>query len=281
MDEQTDNSQASQQEQGQTAGDKTADKTDGVAQRPDGSHVLTSGAFKTLKDSAAKKGADRALLALAKQHGYASVDELSAAIAKAKTASTQRGATQNRRVDGARSDGARGQRDRVRDPGPAPQHLGRKAAAAWDKERQKILRDNEKLSREKAHFEKKFRSERRAREDLQTEYSLREAAAAVGIRDVDYAVRLLERHATGKTEEELKGFDERKWFETLRESHPYLFGEVVRQASSSPSVTAPRGATTVQNPGGPKGGANGFDARKASRQEVNERMRKLGITPPG
>lgn len=237
-------------------------------------HTLSPNAFKKIKDQARSQGERQALEKLAKQHGYRDVEAMNAALARrAQPAAPQR-------PSGAGGGGNNGGgNNRPRDPGGAPANMNPKAAQAWERERQKILAERDASSKKAQGYEKKFRAERKRAEDRETEYALREAAITQGIKDPSYAVRLLEKHVEGKTEEDLKNFDEEKFFAGLREPHPYLFGETVRPANTAPDTTrpgTPAAPTVVSGPNGPV-----FDARdkKVSKQEIEARLRKMGIVP--
>lgn len=69
---------------------------------------------------------------------------------------------------------------------------------------------------------------------LQARSALEKTAIRGGVKDVDYALVLLQRHLEGArlTDDQLEEFDYTAFFEGLRKSHPYVFGEQVRPANS-------------------------------------------------
>ena len=241
--------------------------------------VIAQSTMGRIKKEERDRGAKQALTEAAKAHGFDSIEEMQAFLAGRQSAAPKpapqgggQGQQQQKKQTG---DGGGGHRD----PGPAPDGMSRRAQAAWEKERTKLVADVEAAKRTAAVNDKRYRQERQKNESLQTEMQLRESAIASGINDVDYAVRLLNRHVEGKSEEELKDFDESKFFTGLREQKPYLFGEVVK-----PATTGTAGGTV---PPAPKPGAaaataakNGqIDARTMSQQEYQEHLRKRGLNP--
>lgn len=146
---------------------------------------------------------------------------------------------------------------------------------------EKILR----LNRRAAHEEKRRKALQRELDAKEAENALRLAAVRAGVHDVDYALHLLRRDMTGKTSQELDGFDEAKFFsENLRKSHPHLYGvesrpattgttaEKVSSVRSSASPTASKEAT--------EDGRATTDARKMSQDKFNELLRSRGISNP-
>jgi len=242
---------------------------EGTQPTPDGGlKILSAGAYKRIKDDAAAKGERRALEKMARESGFGSVEEFQKAAKGFKA-----GTTTPKPAPAPQQNG-----QQARDPGRAPAGMSNREKNAWDKERVKILADFEVVKKQSALNDKKYRKARKDLENKETEMALREAAAAVGIRDLDYAVRLLEKHVENKEEKDLAGFDEVKFFEGLRTPHPYLFGERVTPAHTG---------TTAQPPVPPKPGdaaaahaQNGkFDARSATAEEVQKQLAKRGIQP--
>lgn len=108
--------------------------------------------------------------------------------------------------------------------------------------------------------------------------SVERVAVSVGVKDVDYAVVLLNRALEDKSEAELAAFDHKAFFEGLRAPHPHLFGETVVRLSNGTGAGAPPAP-----PPGPVArgqGADGqVDAMKMSRQEYDAYLHKRGINP--
>lgn len=137
--------------------------------------------------------------------------------------------------------------------------------------------EKERSKREKAT--RKWRQEERRRRELQkkldakdAEMELREAAHLSGVKDVDYALRLLYRELNGKSEDELEGFDEKEFFNNLRNDRPYLFGESV-----TPATTGNADEDAPPAPDNVEPEANNFNARDASKKDLDKRLNDLGI----
>lgn len=123
---------------------------------------------------------------------------------------------------------------------------------------------------------RRLKSERHA---VEAEMLVREAAARVGVRDVDYAMRLMTRHLSGKTEEEMAKFSEQKYFEGLRTEHSYLFGEVSQPANTGNGAGTAQGSPP--SPGAAQQGAasgGAVDARKMSQEEYQKHLQARGLT---
>lgn len=232
--------------------------------------VIAQSTMGRIKKEERERGARQALVEAAKEAGFSTPEEMQAFLRG--RSNTPPPAAQPKPRPAAQP-GTAG------DPGPAPDGMSRRAQAAWDKERAKLLSDNESAKKLAAQNDKRYRQERQKNEALQTEMQLRESAIQSGITDVDYAVRLLNRHVEGKSEEDLKDFDESKFFADLRETKPYLFGETVKPATTG---TAGGAAPPAPKPGDAAAAAarNGqVDARKMTQQEYQEHLRKRGLNP--
>lgn len=236
--------------------------------------IIPEDAFKRIKQDAEARGARRAQEALAKEMGYASVEAM-----KAAQQERQRGNGHNR------DEGAPDEREDHRQQPPKngqgqpgqQTRSDRRDAQKWERERERLVREKDTLARRMAQ-------EARARKALQAdldakdaEMSLRETAAMSGVKDIDYAVRLLKRHIDGLDDKTLDAFDEAKWFEGLRGEKPYLFGEVERKANSGtgagqPPPPKPGAAADNQRQG------DKIDARKMSKEEYAEHLRKRGLS---
>lgn len=136
--------------------------------------------------------------------------------------------------------------------------------------------DLAKRMRRESNARKKLRRERDA---IEAEMIVREGAARLGIQDVDYAMRLLTRELSGKSMEDLEGFDEVKFFDGLREKHSYLFGERSQPATTGNSAGDSQGG--APNPGAAANGAaqgGQVDVRKMDQKEYREHLNKRGLT---
>jgi hypothetical protein len=161
---------------------------------------------------------------------------------------------------------------------PANKH-DRRAMAQYERERQQWAQQMEQAKRRGAHEEKKRRELQRQLDANEARSSLEKLAIRRGVQEVDFAMHLLQRELEGKTEKDLADFDEGVFFDRLRESRPYLFGEVVRPATTgtgagnAPSVPKPgQVAQTVATSGQ-------IDARKMPSLDFHALLRKRGFNP--
>lgn len=147
------------------------------------------------------------------------------------------------------------------------------------KQMQKLQRERERLAKQFAAEQAQRRKLQRQLEAKEAEFALRETAVGKGVKDVDYAIRLIQRELEGKDEKALAAFNEAQFFDTLRSSHPYLFGEMVVPATTGTGVgaapAAPK-ATTVQEA---QSAASKSDARSMKPDEFRRRMMQLGFNP--
>lgn len=141
---------------------------------------------------------------------------------------------------------------------------------------------------------------RRAQHDLNAERAssiLRIEALRAGITDVDYALHLAREAVRRIPPAKLKNFDERRFFaETLRTSHPHLFATpsaapvpakpvTTGPSGGEPAPSSPTSARTngaPQQNGQPPTSPSGVrDYRTSTPEQVNNRLRELGLAPPG
>lgn len=229
----------------------------GMTRGSDGKiRYLSDAVFKRLKEEAREKGRKDALSTFAKEAGFTSVDDLKTALGNLKAPPS----TPNP------------------DPkaSPTPDHS---RSDKWERERTQLQRQIDDLSRRvKTESEGKKELQRQL-DAKEAEMELREAAVIAGIKDPDYAIRLLTRSLENKSEEDLEKFDHAKFFSELRGSHPYLFGEVAKPATTGTGVGAPAapkpGEATSANAQNGK-----VDATKMKPEEFREYLarRGLGIT---
>ena len=244
---------------------------------------VAESAFKRLKEEqrekGRKEGRQSALEEFARDHGFESVDAMQAAF--------------KRREERLKGKGSNGTPTKKRRAKPAPVAEADPAdGAADDGDAKRQAREYRRLERRLAESDgkaeelaarmqreaaKRKRAER-DRDALEAEMAVRVAAAQVGIRDPDYAMRLLSKELHGKGEDDLKQFDEVKYFEGLRETHPYLFGEVSRPATTGNGAgTAP----SAPNPGAAQAGAaqgGKVDARQMSREDYLKHLQSRGLS---
>jgi len=167
-------------------------------------------------------------------------------------------------------------------PAPAPEQIPAQA--------QGLSPETVKAEARRRRMAKRLLHETRARREAErritareAEMELREVAIRAGVRDVDYAIAILRRHLSSQTKAQLAAFDETKWFEELRGTRAYLFGEREQPASTSPAASA-AGAPPAPPAAGPvktdDANAGQIDAKKMSRAEYIEHLRKKGLNVP-
>jgi hypothetical protein len=262
------------------------DNGDGTITQPDGRVVvLHPSAYKRIREESRARGKKEAMNeieAAAKAAGFSSLQE---ALAAAFRGGPSRSNGHRDRHDQRNGQGNRNGQERQLPvqavaPGPAPtppnSHSDRKAWDRYERARQQWEKDRDVYRRRIASESNKRRDLQRQLDAKDAEMSLRETAVAVGVKDVDYALRLLTRHLEGKPEEELKDFDECKFFEGLREGKPYLFGESV-----VPATTGTNGNTPIPPKPGTTAAANAkdaqVDAREMKQEEFTAKLQKMGL----
>lgn len=144
---------------------------------------------------------------------------------------------------------------------------------------QRLQREREKLAKQFAAEQAQRRKLQRQLEAKEAEFALRETAVSNGVKDVDYALRLIQRELEGKDEKALATFDETKFFGGLRQTHPYLFGELVVPATTGTGVGAAPSAPKAGNVQAAQGASGRMDARSMSSEEFQKLMRARGFAP--
>lgn len=258
------------------------------AGQPDPTNKVLSiphSAMKRIKDEERAKGRDEAINALAKDAGFGSPLDLVQALSQLRQGGQATRPTTPQHTEPPAPQPTQ--------PNPAadPANAGLSAedlAAAKNARREqgKYERMIQNLTRERDSYAQKFQQAntqlKTFKEQLDSkdaEMALERVARTVGVTDTDYALRLYYREVEGKSAEELAAFDEKAFFSSLRTSRPYLFSEVVKPATTG---TGPGTAPTAPKPGDVtrQTAQNGqFDAKKASPQEISERLRKMGLNP--
>jgi len=228
----------------------------GMAPGKDGRvQVLSQSAFKRLKDEARDKGRKEALSTFAKDAGFTNVDDLQKALAGLKNPPAP--VTPEARP-------------------PAEATNTPKTGDKWDRERVQLQRQIDDLSR-RVKTETEGRKEiQRQLDAKEAEMELRESAVINGIKDPDYAIRLLTRALESKSEEELAKFDHGKFFSELRSSHPYLFNEVVKPATTGNGAGAPA-APKPAEAAAAAAQAGKVDATKMTAEEYRAHLAKRGL----
>jgi hypothetical protein len=259
-------------------------------QQEEGVLQVKHGDFKRIKDEARDKGRAQALADLdakAKSAGFESMDDALKKWAElSKKPQTQ--------------SPARPSPTQPKEPQPMPKP-GNSPPKPQNEDA--LRRENLRAQDDKTKMRKQWRQSEAKRRELeralaakQAEMGLREEMFQAGVRDVDYAVRLLTRELEGKTQEEIAKYDRPAFYGKLRTDKPYLFGESVAPATTG--VDPAKAAGNSQGGAGGGAGANGapatpapgaatageagknkFDAMKAKPEEVQQRLRELGLNP--
>jgi len=144
-------------------------------------------------------------------------------------------------------------------------------------ERRDRVIDDERRAR--IFAERKRKAEQQERYALEAEVELERIAHSVGIRDVDVALALYTKAVKNKTSEELEKMNEEEWFKDLRSSRPYLFGETVEPANTgsgrgNPAPPSPPQVVRQATRNGK------FDARNATKEELDAHYKRLGLKKP-
>jgi len=151
----------------------------------------------------------------------------------------------------------------------------------YEREKQQWQKERGELASKLRHTTRKYSDLEQTYNAAQAEWELQKLAISKGIKDPDYAVRLLTRHLEsigGSDPEKLKAlnFDDAAYFEKLRESHPYLFGEVVKPVTTG---TGPNGQPVPPKGtnGAPSNPGTTFDAKKATPEEFRAELARRGL----
>lgn len=233
-------------------------------------HTLSNASFSEIK----RKSADRGKLELARELGFKTVEEMKEAHAR------------RQRRDASPAQGMRTERS------PAPRTEARPAttetappAGEGQPSRRDIRRQREEadkralLARKASHAEKKNRQLSRDLELERARAEIRVAAIRHGATDDEFVVYIVEKQLSGMTRDEIiAGFDEAAVFSKLKAERPHLFAQrpEVKPANTGPADAPPPPAPPDQVAGA-TGQAAVFDARKATPQQVQDRLRQLGI----
>jgi len=237
----------------------------GVALGADGKvQMLSTGAFKRLKDDAREKGRKEAINDFIAELGFASTDEAKAALQKLKAPANV-----------------------ANPPEPSTQNANNgngKTNVQPGKSMRAVMRDVQKLRDENEQLRKQMQKEASKRKELQSAIEAREAemelrtiAVQTGITDVDYALQLLSKHLAGKEPAEWEKFDEGAFFGGLKSSHPYLFREVSRPATTGTGVgTAPASPNPNTVSTNAAQGSQ-VDAKSMTKEQYDALLRKRGL----
>lgn len=243
------------------------DDTPPGTQGPGGNYLVPHSVWAKTKQKQRERGKREAMDELdkvAKEHGFASYKDALAFMGAMKSKGSGKPAGEKpERESGSGSSG------------------GGKWGKQYEREKQQWAKERGELSSKLRHTTRKYSDLEQTLAAERAEWELQKLAISKGIKDPDYAVRLLTRHLEsigGSDPEKLKElkFDDAAFFDKLRESHPYLFGEVVKPVTTG---TGPNGQPVPPKGtnGAPSNPATGFDARKASPEEFRAELARRGL----
>ena len=142
-----------------------------------------------------------------------------------------------------------------------------------------------KANKARANTDKRNKELERSLRAMEAETELKILAVRCGVHDVDYAISLIKRHTASMSPEDLNKFDEEKYFrEDLRKERPYLYGEEVRPADTTPTSAKPTGekpgnetpAPPPPNPP-PNGQPGEVDAKSMTRDQFEKFLASKGL----
>lgn len=231
--------------------------------------------FARVKQEEFNKGKTAALDEIAKASGYESHADLVAALGKLKTLGAQpQGEPKTPPTEKPKGDEEAPTPDQV-----AGMRAEKRELQRVEKMNEKLLTERNRYAQQAVSFKTQMETLQSQISDLQAERELMRTGFEVGLKDVDYAIRLLQKHVAGLPPQEAEKFDERAFFQSLRKPYPYLFGETAQPATTG---TGPGGAPTAPKPAAVAGAAatNGsVDVRQMTPTQYKEHLRARGISP--
>ncbi len=240
--------------------------------------VIPHNAMSRIKQEEFNRGREAAANQLAKEAGYESHADFVAALARLRNQPAQQPQQQAAR-----------QPQQPASPEEAPEdlasaqanHVANRAAGrqemAIQRNLEKALNERNRYANQAAELRKAAEAARAEVDAVRAEMHLRTVAAGVGVQDIDYAITLLTREVERLTPEEAEQFDERAFFDKLRQSKPLLFGEAVQPANTGiggGNAPRPPAPNQVASPA-----AGRTDARKMDNKQYQELLRSRGINP--
>lgn len=172
-------------------------------------------------------------------------------------------------------------RPEQRQAAPQPQSPKPSQPRSTDQRVTQLQEERRKALRSRAQVEKRLKQIEHEKLAMEAEMELKIAAVRCGVKDVDYAVALIKRETQSMSSGQLDQFDEQRFFaDTLRKSHPYLYGETVVPANTSAPTEGqgappPPASPPVAKDGEGKPGV--VDANKLTRDEFDKLLRSRGL----
>lgn len=166
-------------------------------------------------------------------------------------------------------------------PGAVPAAPSTRSSRRLERENDRLLARVREHNRARANEERKRKAAEARNEALEAEMILRTTAIKSGVQDVDYGLELLRRKLTSLSADELRTFDEGKYFsEDLRKTHPYLYGVQERPAQTAAPETKQGGAPPPKKPEKKPTEKENGDVRSMPRDEYLTKLRGLGLNDP-
>lgn len=261
-----------------------------VTSKPGEKHELTTAAFKALKQKAEEKGRKAAMEDISKElagTGFTSLGEALRAVKEMQASALRTQQTAAPTPAPVAPVAPAPVAPPV--PAPTPQQAApeREKQVSLEAELRRANKERERLAQalaeEKARSEKENRRSKQLSkkvEAMEVDNELREAAIKTGVVDVDYAMTLLQRDLASKTEAQLASFDEKQYFNGLRNTHGYLFGERSEPANTSRTTDAPAAPSASQTQRQVVNQVAKKDASREKTEAVHARIREMGLTLP-
>lgn len=233
--------------------------------------VIPHSAMKRIRDEERAAGKTEALDALAKEAGYDSHADFVSALARLKAPAPQQQAPVKPEPKADDQELTPDQVAKMKD--------SRREQSRYERQLEKTLGERNRYAQSATEWQRKAREAQQEVDAVRAEMHLRTVAASVGVQDIDYAITLMSREIEKMSPADAEKFDEKAYFEGLRQNKPLLFGEVVRPATtgtgtgSAPTPPKPN-QVAAQN-----GAAGRVNARAMSPAEYQAHLRKMGISP--
>lgn len=241
------------------------------AQQAKAVQVPTS-AFADIKAKAREQGAKDALGNLARELGFEDLAGVKAALARLKETPAQAPEKKSPQAEpGAEDDGSQAVSQAKQE---------RRQAAATLRQLERLTAERSRYAQEAKQQEEAARAARVEADNLRAEMALREHAVRAGVQDVGYALHLFVQHVDKLSPAEAAKLDEAAWFQGLRKTHPYLFGEVVQPATTGNGAGAPPAPKPGEVAG--KAAKDGkVDARTMSPTDFQKLLQERGLSATG
>lgn len=217
-----------------------------------------------------------AQLALAKEAGFESVEEMKAVLAASKK--TPAAAAPAKKPEVKKPDG-----EPAKPAAAAPAKPGGPEA---ERTPEQLREENDRLTRKLADLTRQGKKATREAEEaklrlsqVEAEMALRDAARKAGIvndKNANYAIYLLREALAPLSDEDVQKFNEDDFFNGLKEEHPFLFGVVEKPATTTTQGAGGAGSAPPKPESAAEkhAAAAQFNGLTASTADIEEYMRK-------